>query len=86
MSHVGGVEIGAFSLRLCWFVDGISRVMLASGWHVGGVYMDLTRKGVCSRGWPLRENSNTTGPSSWEGLESSSTPITDRDLCWHLWA
>ena len=44
ISHVCRFEIGAFSLRLWLFVDGISKEVLVSGWHVNGVYMGLTNK------------------------------------------
>jgi len=77
ISHAGSFEIGVFSLSLCWLVNGISRVVLVSVWHHAGVYMGLMGKGGrLSQGWPLGENIMTRS-SSCEGLESSSTSITD---------
>ena len=76
-SHAGSFEIGVFSSSLCWLVDGISRVVLVSAWHPDGVYMGLMGKGGrLFQGWQLGENTMTRS-SSWEGLESSSTSITD---------
>lgn len=78
VSHVDLFGIGAFSLRLWWVLDGISRVMFVSGRRAEGVYMGLISKGVGHpRGWPLRERHRiVTGSSSCKGLESSSTSIT----------
>ena len=57
ISHPGGFEIGAFSLSLCWLVEGISRVVLVLVWHPDGVYMGRMGKGGrLSQGWPLGES------------------------------